>query len=754
MQENTHSSSSTSSSRKRKSKGESVKISQRYLIFGFLFVFIFLISILEVFFLSTGARGDKWAEIEKNHKKSDTIIKTPKRGDIYAATGELLHTTIPYYSVKFDFQSEGYLLLCSDIIEREVNGEKIRKYQKNKKKEQEVLSKLVEALFRAVPRLNETKNKKEILSDWIKKSRKKRGNRGVWLLRGFYFLEEEYSDFNRNIKILFSPKSDKTKKNDYLYINRSMKSSLSYKKASPNGVSMDNFLGVDEVRVKNNKTISNAGIESFYNEYLAGKTGLAEKKYIKNKYSEITIKNPENGASIYTTIDMGLQDVLNEQVLELMHTYKPHFIMAAVMECNTGRIVAQSCKKMEGANSKIEEDYNMIARSLIEPGSVIKTISMLAALEDGVIKGADEPIDIGTKPYVLYQKKKIHTHQKGLVTAKDIIAISDNYGISKIILKGYENNPEKFVNRIKALGLDINLREDPNFRDFSNAYMPRVKSPEDKDWTAISLPSMAYGYTNFIPPLYLLSIYNMIANGGDFMRPYMVEKIINSKGKTIYERKPEALRKNVLKPSTCKEITKMLRAVMNEEGKCKGTGRYINRFKDVAHTIAGKTGTTLYFDSKTKQYVETEKNYSFCSFFPVDNPRYTVYAYIARPRENKVHISSGRSAALVSVAIARADKKRRTQLNFREEVKQGLFKDKKEIKEDSVLTDLTQDVSLKKMPNLIGYSLSSASFLLQRRGVNIVVRGHGYVQSQSKASGSTIREGETIILTLGTKNRK
>ncbi len=723
----------TKEEKKRKAE-EGKRIILRFFILGFLGFFCCILVVGKVLSLSYGERGDKWLKLENSHRQVKEKVVYPKRGSIYASTGELLHVSVPEYKMTFDFRAEAYNQLCRKEIKNK-DGKKVQLKKRDLGKERKILRNLSKALFHAAPRLKKFGYSQEhYAKKWMAYSRK--GLRGATLLSPKLTLDE----YNRllNDSLMYDEKGHRSG------VYRAMRSEITVKRVRPNGTSLNCVLGGAKIKYKDSITYTDNGIEGYFNQQLAGQYGICQEGYTSNHSTRVIKKDPQDGANIYTTIDMELQDVVNETVLELMGKYRPRSATAAVMECATGKIVAITSKVMNDRGI-ISESYNQLFRDNMEPGSTTKVLSLLAVLEDGIIN-SETIIDTGKGAW-RYRGKNIKSHGRGRIPAKEVLAISDNAGVAKIIVGFYESQPDKFIDKINSFGLDIPLNSE-DYREFVGGRMPIVRNPKMENWNPLDLAVMSYGYSLSIPPIYILSIYNAVANGGNFMRPYFVEKVVSAKGDVLEEYEPQIIRKNILKETTCQEMTKMMREVV-----LNGTGRALNK-KDVS--LAGKTGTAIaYVDNQGYKKVGGEEYvYSFCSFFPSDNPRYTVYANLQRPRvkhpaNEKFPISSARSAGAVSLAVARADKRRHSKIYFKEKVTPEVFEVKENEKaKREVMILKTDETELNRMPNLIGYSLSDANYLLQRRGVKIKIVGYGYVQSQSKPAHSKIKRGETVTLTL------
>ena len=298
-------------------------------------------------------------------------------------------------------------------------------------------------------------------------------------------------------------------------------------------------------------------------------------------------------------------------------------------------------------------------------------------------------------------------------------------GIVKLINENYGENPQKFVNGLKRLGVDKKIG-----LPIKGEGEPKIPNPKDKKtWNGLSLPWMAYGYGVSITPLQTLTFYNAIANNGEMVKPRFVKEI-RAQGSVV-----NTYEKEVIHPQICSRETIDQVKVMMENVVRRGTA---DNIYDPNFSMAGKTGTcqTDYWTDDT-QYIS-----SFVGYFPADEPKYSCIVVIHKPNK-KLGYYGNIVAAPVFERIAR---KIYTETPQVEEVD---FEAQPELV-DKEYNDYFNKINSapSKVPDVRNMAGMDAVALLENLGFHVVATGIGKVKSQSVKAGTEIKKGETIKLEM------
>ncbi|HOC39821.1 MAG TPA: penicillin-binding protein [Bacteroidales bacterium] len=366
------------------------------------------------------------------------------------------------------------------------------------------------------------------------------------------------------------------------------------------------------------------GIEGAYDSVLTGKKGyqwmhrIAPGVWIPTEDSSSMIK-PVDGKHIKTTINAYYQQIATQALTKVLQENAADHGTVLLMEVSTGEIKAiANLKRMP--DSSYQEVYNYAVGERYEPGSTFKTISLLAAIDDGLVN-LDEVINTGNGIWSYGSQVMSDSHEGGFgeITLRKCFELSSNIGISKAIVKAYGSNEKRFFEKLESFGIThktgIDLSGEPN---------PAINSPTSKYYSKYSLAWTSIGYEVLLTPLQILTFYNAIANHGKMMQPYIVEEFIDE-NKTVWKREPTVINKKIASDNAINTMRSLLEGVVQQ-----GTASNI---KDSIIPIAGKTGTALIaqdggYRSEGKQYVA-----SFAGYFPANNPLYSCIVVVHKPKQ-------------------------------------------------------------------------------------------------------------------------
>jgi cell division protein FtsI (penicillin-binding protein 3) len=349
----------------------------------------------------------------------------------------------------------------------------------------------------------------------------------------------------------------------------------------------------------------------------------------------------------------------------------------------------------------------------------------------------------------------------GILTVKEVFEKSSNIGTAKLITRHFGDNPSRYTDYIKNIGLDQPL----GFQMVGEG-IPYIKDPSDSTWSGISLPWISHGYELKMTPLQTLTLYNAVANNGKMIQPIIV-KAVKKANRNIEKYEPKVLNAKICSKSTLRDVRLMLEGVVE-----RGTASNIYNEK---YKIAGKTGTA----KKVVNGRYTNAYYtSFAGYFPADDPKYSCIVVIDDPKGYQIYGSDVAAPVFKEIAdnIYALETELHQELPDQRTQFAGIFPVIRSGKQDELKmianefgisnhsqTDaswVTTDVvnhsvfwedntpKAERIPDVRGMTLRDAIYLLENAGLKVSVQGRGRVARQSIVPGTKFSKGTNIKLEL------
>lgn len=359
------------------------------------------------------------------------------------------------------------------------------------------------------------------------------------------------------------------------------------------------------------------GLELLYDDQLKGTPGwtyvLRDAKRRDLALTDI-LQPPMDGASLVLTIDQVIQYIAEREIDKIFEKYKAKGAMMVVMDVKTGEILAMVNRPTYDLNNPsvvaAEARRNRTITDYFEPGSVFKVVTATAALDEGVF-ALDDKIFCENGEYRVANNILHDVHPYGLLTFKEVITQSSNIGTTKIAQKIGASRVYKYshlfgVGELTSIGLP--------------GEVSGVLKPVSV-WSKTSIGAVPIGHEVCVTALQLACAISTIANGGIYMKPYVVKSVVDKNGQEIKHFQPQALRR-VMSEETSAKMREILTAVVDT-----GTGKLA---QSKLFKFAGKTGTAQKVESNGT-YSHSKFMASFIGFAPADNPRIAIVVIADEP---------------------------------------------------------------------------------------------------------------------------
>lgn len=709
------------------------------LLLSFVFIAI-VVCIVKIKYVE----GSMWRELgRKETIKKDREI-TPTRGNIYADDNRLLATSEPLYGIYVDFLADG------------IQQDTLMKY----------VTPLSEALSKRFPDRSTAQYRRIILDGWELSRREKA-------------LIDKYKKQGSDKKVKTKSRYVRIIRRDINYLElKELKTFPFFNlRSNRNGlITEEKTMRLKPFGRLAGRTIGSifkdidrggaSGLEMKYDSILHGIPGVKTRQRVQGRWIDVTLVEPIDGWDIKTTINVDIQDLTERALYNKLVETKAESGCAIIMETATGEIKAIS--NLDRIAEGVYAEGNPNAFSYMsEPGSTFKTISLMVALEDGLIS-PDETFHVGDGLFE-YKGRIVKDHDwrkgidKGDLTVTKGMYTSSNVVLSKMVLKAYENNPKKYIDGIYKLGITKKLEWDVPLQGREGTVAIRYPDDKANPWSKTTLAWMSFGYETQVPPIYMLMFYNGIANNGKMIKPFITKQFLQD-GTERETFEAEVVNEKLCSDHTLQQVKEILKGVVTD-----GTGKAV---RSEMFDIAGKTGTAMIASrgGYSGYYV------SFCGYFPADNPQYTCFVGIRRPQGIP---SGGLMPGAVFKQIAEGVYTRNTistpiaaqrdTVNpIAPKVKPGLMNNtdialsklkqnytpsasewiKAVLSENNTINLQAFDYNKALVPNVNGMGARDAVYILENLGMNVILHGSGRVTEQSIAPGTRLTKGTTIVIQL------
>ena len=515
------------------------------------------------------------------------------------------------------------------------------------------------------------------------------------------------------------------------------------------------------------------GIEAVYNDVLEGtagrvvttRTAAGTERY--NSYAEYI--DAVNGYNITLTIDTTIQSYLEKTLEEGIKDFEVQDgAFAIAMNPKTGAIygiasspdfdpnnygritnellssqldesAAAIFEKLKASNTENLTDSQLMEKSesqaysdaantqwrnkaidsRYEPGSVFKAIVLAAALEEGVVSENDHFFCSGEAVVPGYPKPIKCSNTRGHKDQDLAKAVANSCNPAFIEI-GKRLGVDTFYDYFEAFGMLENTGIDlPGEASLAGAVWSRDKMSN------VDLAVASFGQRFEITPLQMICGFSAVINGGNLVKPYVVQSVSTQDGTVVQNTQPEVVRQ-VISKQTSQRAADILEQVVATGS---GNNGYVAGYR-----IGGKTGTSEVKTVDLDHYVV-----SFMGYAPADDPQVIVLLAYDHPKVKEPGSNYGPSGVYISGGNMAAKKAG----PLIAQILDYLGIEKTYSTEEAAAADVV-------MPKVTGLSVTKAEDDLSRVNLRFRTIGEGEtVSRQIPAAGTRIPGGSTVILYLG-----
>lgn len=360
------------------------------------------------------------------------------------------------------------------------------------------------------------------------------------------------------------------------------------------------------------------GLELTYNQYLRGKNGAIQCEYTARgqpmEGGECRVMEGEPGLTLQTSLDIGLQHLIERDVERAVLETHAKRATIMVMDVKTGELMGLSqwprYDPAQGGNSDPKARRIYTVADALNPGSIFKPVTASAALQTGVVNEETVINDTGCMSLQGWQICNWDHRALGPVRIDKVMAASSNVGFATL---GTWLGSNRFYQYLDAFGFTRRTGIDlPG--EAVGQWIPKAKATE------LDLAIQAFGQTLTVTPIQMLTAIGAIANDGKLMWPHLGQALIDRGGHVVKRIEPRVVRQ-VISPENARLIQRLMVGVVET-----GTGR---NARVAGYKVGGKTGTA----TKVIDGVVAQGKYiaSFVGFAPYPNPRVVVLISVDEP---------------------------------------------------------------------------------------------------------------------------
>jgi penicillin-binding protein 2B len=490
------------------------------------------------------------------------------------------------------------------------------------------------------------------------------------------------------------------------------------KRFYPNGTFASHLIGYaqkDDNGNSNSAIVGKMGVEKSLDKYLQGHNGKVKFEGDLWGYllpgAKKQIQEPKNGDDIYLTLDKKIQIFIEDALNKVEEKYKPKKMIAIVADPKTGKILGMGQRPTFEPMTRqgIEKAWhNEAVETSYEPGSVMKIFTLSTAVQQGVYN-----------PNAKYKSGRFYV--KGVP-----LPIRDwNGGVGWgpiTYLEGLQRSSNvAFANLLNIIGQDTfrTYLDRFHFGQTTNVGLPNEASGKILYNWPIEKYTTTFGQGTSVTAMQMIQAASAVANDGKMMKPYVVDRMVDTSTGQIQTTKPEVVG-NPISADTAKQVREYLRTVVTAKN---GTGKMYNI---PGYDVTGKTGTAQ-IPGDDGKYLRGFDDYifSFLGMAPKDNPKLIVYVAIQQPQLDEKTYESGSNPV---------------QMIFNPVMKNSL-------QYLNIKPAKMAKTKILKIPDVTNIHVTDAENNLKKAGLQVVVLGKGTkVVDQLPVKGSSLIEGEKVIL--------
>lgn len=472
------------------------------------------------------------------------------------------------------------------------------------------------------------------------------------------------------------------------------------------------------------------GVEASLDDLLSGGALVAQRRVNrKGDVLELDTRDDRgiHGMTVELTLDLELQRATEMALAGVLERSDPVWASAAVVEVKTGRVLAMATAPTFDPNNLAGQPFdvtrNRAVSDPVEPGSVFKSFTYAAALEEGVTR--PDEIIATPSPFSVGGASIRDDHPHPRLAAWEIVKYSSNVGSAQL---SHRLGSKRMLAYLEAFGFGAPTGVQTSHEEAGRRSPSRVGPVE--------LATISYGQGTTATVLQLAMGTATLANGGVRMKPMLVDRVLDGYGEVRQVYEPTVLRR-VVSEDTALKVREAMEHVTDLDATAP-------KARIPGYRVGGKTGTS--YKVVKGAYSSSARYAVFIGFAPVSDPDLAMVILVDEPRVGSRY--GGVVAAPVFAEVIGPALQRR-----------GIAPDMPDTlpKPSGGVQGLPADTAAPpivaewlgdgwRMPDLLGRDTRSALAGLQGVAAEVEVSGSGFLVRQEPASGSLVQPGQAVSL--------
>jgi cell division protein FtsI/penicillin-binding protein 2 len=335
----------------------------------------------------------------------------------------------------------------------------------------------------------------------------------------------------------------------------------------------------------------------------------------------VELPKAPKGTDLVLTIDREIQAMVENVLYQAIQDTDALSGTAIVMNPKNGEILAMVSTPQMDLNQfwtynevyEYASEFNRAVSTQYEPGSVIKVLTMAAAIDSGIVSPGTTYLDMG---YYEIGGGYIYNWDKGAWGVQDMVGCLQNSLNVCMARLASQMGPENYYRYMRSFGLGRSTGI-----DLAGESIGRLKNPDDSDWYLIDLATNSFGQGVAVTPMQMLTAASALANEGRMVYPHVLHGMVSN---GVQSNTPNQVLGTPISAQTARTVSDML-ALGLERG---DSSSLVEGYR-----VAGKTGTAQ-IPTASGYYSPDEINASFIGWGPLDDPQFMIYVWLEKPKSD------------------------------------------------------------------------------------------------------------------------